>query len=58
MADLLAQFDIVERAEQARDRRGDGGVGGGRPRGAALNPFDEDLEPDFQPPPMQVRSVC
>ena len=45
MADLLAQFDSVERAEQARRRRGDrdeailgGGVDGSRDN---LNPFDD-----------------
>ena len=46
MADLLAQFDIVERAEQARDGRGGaGGLGGGGDRARApINPFDDIQE--------------
>ena len=48
MADILAQFDIVERAEQARTRRGGaGGEGGGLGLGGdasqvSTNPFDDD----------------
>ena len=46
MADLLAQFDIVERAEQARDGRGGAGsLGGGGDRARApINPFDDIQE--------------
>ena len=54
MADLLAQFDIVERAEQARARRAEGGPGVGRPREPPVNPFDEEEELNLMPSPLEV----
>lgn len=58
MADLLAQFDIVERAELERSRRADRddvvlGIGrvGGR---GSLNPFDDQ---EMQPPVAAMQMV-
>lgn len=47
MADLLTQFDIVERAEQARNKRRDRDLGDDGSSGARdiLNPFDEEQSP-------------
>ena len=62
MSDLLAQFDIVDRAEQARhgSRERDEAIlgGGGDGVGDSLNPFSG---PELQSPvaAMQVRmGVC
>ena len=54
MADLLAQFDIVERAEQARARSAEGVPGVGRVREAPVNPFDEEEELNLMPSPLEV----
>lgn len=59
MADLLAQFDIVERAEQARTQRGDHddvvlGGSDGRFRDS-LNPFDEH---ELDSPVATIPVVC
>ena len=58
MADLLAQFDIVERAELARNRIGDRddavlGGGGDGARGS-LNPFDDQ---ELQSPVAAVQVI-
>lgn len=60
MADLLAQFDIVERAELERSRRAgrddDAVLGGGRDGvRSSLNPFDDQ---EMQSPVATIQMVC
>lgn len=58
MADILAQFEIVDRAEQARSRRGDRDEavlgGGGDGTRDSLNPFDDQ---DLQSPVASLQVI-